>query len=246
VIYKQAAQTAFATGMIGLGIFGLISGDFAEIWQFVPASVPGRQALAHASAALLLVCGIGLLSKRTEALAARVLFPCLALLVLLLKIPVVVKAPLVEGSWQSLAEIVVVCTGGWVLFAAADKCAVRFAQRVFGLALIPLGLAHFVYLELTAPLVPTWLPYHTGWAYLTGAAQIAAGFGVLLGIYPRLAAAMEAAMLSAFTGLVWIPAIFAAPTSRPAWSEFTISWAVSAGAWVVAASITNENPATSA
>ena len=63
-------------------------------------------------------------------------------------------------------------------------------------------------------------------------------------IYPRLAAAMEAAMLSAFTGLVWIPAILAAPTSRPTWSEFTISWAVSAGAWVVAASLTNENPAT--
>ena len=56
------------------------------------------------------------------------------------------------------------------------------ATGIFGLALIPLGLAHFVYLNLTAPLVPAWLPYHTGWAYLTGAAQIAAGFGVLLGI----------------------------------------------------------------
>jgi len=229
--------------MIGLGIFGLINGDFAEVWQFVPASVPGRQVMAYASATLMLVCGIGLLSKHTETLAARVLFPYLALLVLVLKIPVVVKHPLVEVAWQAMAEIVVVFTGGWVLFAA-DKRTIRIAQLVFGLALIPLGLAHFVYLNLTAPLVPAWLPYHTGWAYLTGAAQIAAGFGVLLPIYPRLAAAMEAAMLSAFTGLVWIPAILAAPTSRPSWSEFTISWAVSAGAWVVAASFTNENPAT--
>jgi uncharacterized membrane protein len=231
--------------MIGLGIFGLINGDFAEIWQFVPASVPGRQALAYASAALMLVCGIGLLSKRTEALAARVLFPYLALLVLLLKIPVVVKHPLVEVAWQAMSEIVVVLTGGWVLFAA-DKRTIRSAQVVFGLALIPLGLAHFVYLNLTAPLVPAWLPYHDGWAYFTGAAQIAAGFGVLLGIYPQLAAAMEAAMLTAFTGLVWIPAILVAPTSRPTWSEFTISWAVSAGAWVVAASFTNENPVAAA
>ena len=241
--YKQVAQIAFATGMIGLGIVGLIYGDFADVWQFVPAAVPGRQALAYASAALMLVCGIGLLSKRTEAQAARVLFPYLALLVLLLKIPAVVKTPLVEVTWQAMAEIVVLFAGGWVLFAA-DTRAVRIAQLVFGLALIPLGLAHFVYLDLTAPLVPAWLPYHTGWAYLTGAAHIAAGLGVLLGVYPRLAAAMEAAMLSAFTGLVWIPAIVAAPTSRPTWSEFTISWAVSGGAWVVAASLTNENPAT--
>ena len=241
--YKQAAQIAFATGMLGLGIFGLINGDFAEIWQFVPASVPGRQALAYASAALMLVCGFGLLSKRTEALAARVLFPYLALLVLLLKLPVVVKHPLVEVAWQAMSEILVVFTGGWVLFAA-DKRRLRIAQLVFGFALIPLGLAHFFYLNMTAPLVPAWLPYHTGWAYFTGAAQIAAGLGVLLGIVPQLAAALEAAMLTSFTALVWIPAILAAPTSLPVWSEFTISWAVSAGAWVVAASFTNENPAT--
>jgi uncharacterized membrane protein len=229
--------------MIGLGSFGLINGDFAAMWQFVPASVPGRQAMAYASATLMLVCGIGLLSKRTEAMAARVLFAYWALLVLLLKIPVVVKHPLVEVAWQAMAEIVVVFAGAWVLFAAGKR-SVRGAQLVFGVALIPLGLAHFVYLNLTAPLVPAWLPYHTGWAYLTGAAQIAAGVGVLLGIYPRLAASMEAAMLSAFTALVWIPAIVATPTSRPSWSELTISWAVSAGAWVVAASIAKEKPAT--
>jgi uncharacterized membrane protein len=241
--YKQAARIAFASGMIGLGIFGLINGDFAEIWRFVPASVPGRQVMAYASATLMLVCGVGLLSKRTEALAARVLFWYLALLVILLKIPVVVKHPLVEVAWQSMSEIVVVFTGGWVLFAA-DSRQVRIAQLVFGVALIPLGLAHFIYLNMTAPLVPAWLPYHTGWAYMTGAAQIAAGLGVLLGIYARLAAAMEAAMLTAFTVLVWIPAIIAAPASRPSWSELTISWAVSAGAWVVAASITKSDPAT--
>jgi uncharacterized membrane protein len=239
---KRLAQTAFATGMIGLGIFGLINGDFAAMWQFVPATVPGRQVLAYACATLMLVCGIGLLSKRTEAIAARVLFLYWALLVLLLKVPVVVKHPLVEVAWQAMAEIVVVFAGAWVLHAA-DTRALRIAQLVFGLALIPLGLAHFVYLNQTAPLVPAWLPYHTGWAYFTGAAQIAAGAGVLLGIYPRLAASLEAAMLSAFTALVWIPAIVAAPASRSSWSEITISWAVSAGAWVVAASIPRKQPA---
>ena len=232
--YQQIAQRAFATGMIGLGVVGLVHGDFAEVWHSLPPSVPGRQPLAYASAALILICGIGLLSKRTDVLAARVLFPCLALLVLL-KIPAVITHPLVELSWQAMAEIVVLFTGGWVLFGA-DKRAIRSAQRVFGLALIPLGLAHFVYVDLTAPLVPAWLPYHTGWAYFTGAAHIAAGFGVLLGIYPRLAATMEAAMLSAFTILVWIPAILVRPTSQGSWSEFAISWAMSAGAWVVAAS----------
>ena len=43
-------------------------------------------------------------------------------------------------------------------------------------------------------------------------------------------------MLSVFTVLVWIPLILAAPTSRGSWSEFTLSWAISGAAWVVAAS----------
>jgi uncharacterized membrane protein len=226
--------------MVGLGIVGLVYGDFANIWRFAPTSVPGRPTLAYASAVLMLVCGIGLLSKRTEALAARVLFPYWGLVVLLLKIPLVFKNPLVEMTWLTTGMIVVVFAGAWVLFTA-DKRGVRIAQLLFGVALIPTGLSHFVYLNLTAPLIPSWIPFHTAWAYFTGAAHIAAGLGVLLGIYPRLAAAMEAAMLTAFTGLVWIPAIFATPTRQFVWSEITISWAISAGAWVVAASFTNAN-----
>lgn len=232
--------------MIGLGIVGLVYGDFATVWRYAPASLPGRQALAYASAVLMLVCGIGLLLKRTAVLAARVLFPYWALVVLLLKLPLVVQHPFVEMTWLTMAMIVVVLTGAWVLFSTVTHRALRIAQLVFGAALIPIGLSHFFYLNLTAPLVPVWLPFHTGWAYLTGAAHIAAGFGVLLGIYPRLAAAMEAAMLSGFTALVWIPAILATPTMQNVWSEFTISWAISAGAWVVAASIANENLATAA
>jgi uncharacterized membrane protein len=233
--HQRPAQIAFATGMIALAVLGLVTGDFGGIWRFAPAWIPARQALAYASSVIMLVGGAALLTKRTEALAARVLFPYLMLLLLFTKIPAVIKAPLVEGAWQSMSEILVPLAGGWVLFTA-DRRALHAAQLLFGFALIPLGVAHFVYLGQTAPLIPAWIPWHTFWAYFTGAAQVAAGCGVLLGVLPRLAAVLEAAMLTAFTALVWIPLIVAAPTSVPTWSEFTMSWAVSAGAWVVAAS----------
>jgi uncharacterized membrane protein len=240
--YRQAAQKAFASGMIALGVFGLINGDFADEWKFAPAWIPGHLPLAYASAILMLVCGIGLLLRRTEALSARILVAYFALLILALKIPVIVKNPLVEVAWQSMSELVVLLTGAWVL-ATADKRSIRTAQIVFGLSLIPLGLAHFMYLNMTAPLIPSWIPFHTFWAYFTGAAQIAAGVGVVVGIYAQLAATLEAAMLTAFTVLVWIPLLIATPNSRDSWSEIVISWAVSAGAWVVAASIANKKSA---
>jgi uncharacterized membrane protein len=243
-------RAVFASGLIGVGLVGLRFGDFAGVLQEFPAWVPARTAIVCAAAALMLSGGIGLLFERTAAWSARVLFCYLALWVLLLNAPIVLKAPLVEVNWQGLAEIMVMLAGGWVLFAAftappdgarpnfaAGTRGIRHAQLLFGLALPPLGLAHFVYLDLTAPLVPAWLPYHTSWACLTGAAQIAAGFGVLFSVRPRLAAALEAAMLTAFTVLVWIPRIIAAPADGGIWSELTISWAISAGAWVVAASL---------
>jgi uncharacterized membrane protein len=114
--------------------------------------------------------------------------------------------------------------------------------RVPALAAAPLTEVNWQnageYVRQTAGLVPAWLPFPTGWAYLTGAGHIAAAIGVLFSVYPRLAARMEAAMLSVFTLVVWVPAVLAAPTSLAQWTEFLISWAITAGAWVVAESIT--------
>jgi hypothetical protein len=41
-------------------------------------------------------------------------------------------------------------------------------------------------------------------------------------------------MISAFTLLVWVPAIAAAPKTRLPWTAFFISWAIAAAAWVIA------------
>jgi uncharacterized membrane protein len=250
-------RSLFASGLIGVGLVGLWFGDFAGVMEEFPSWVPARTAIVCAAAALMLVGGIGLLFERTAAWASRILFFYLALWVLLLNAPIAVRAPPVFGNWSNMAEITVLLAGGWVLFAAftappdganpsfaVGARGTRLAQLLFGLTLPLLGLAHFVYLDLTAPLVPAWLPYHTGWAYLTGAAQIAAGVGVLFSIVPRLAATLEAAMLTAFTVLVWIPRILATPAEKGTWSEFTISWAISAAAWVVAASFSRDGRTT--
>jgi uncharacterized membrane protein len=234
LLNQQTARIAFATGMISLGIVGLVFGDFAQVWSSVPAWVPGRQALAYASAVLLLACGLGLLVKRTEAMASRVLLSYWMFVVLFVSLPIVVRHPLNEIAWQEIAHFTMLVTASWMLFTT-DARRLHIARLLFGLALIPVGLAHFVYLELTAPLVPAWLPYHTFWAYFTGAAQLAAAIGVLLGMYAQLAAFLEAVLLAAFTFLVWPPMMLAAPTKAGLWSEFTISWALCAAAWVVAA-----------
>ena len=103
--------------------------------------------------------------------------------------------------------------------------------------LIPIGLAHIMYVQPTSDLVPAWLHYRVGLAYLTGAGQIACGLGVVFSVLPKVAAIAEAVMISLFALLVWAPAVVAAPKTRLPWTAFFISWAIAAGAWVVAQNI---------
>ena len=252
---QQPALTLFAIGMIGLGILALIYGDFALVWQPVAPWIPGRTILAYGSGLIMLLGGIGLLFRSTAAWSARILFPYL-IVWLLLKVPALFVAPGMEAVWLGLGEIAVLLTGGWVLFAqlaglpqgaplkfATGENGIRLARILFAISLIPIGLSHIVYVKQTADFVPAWLPYRMGWAYLTGAGQIASGLGVLFSIFPRVAAWAEAGMISLFTLLVWGPAILAAPRTRLPWTAFFISWAIASAAWVVAQNIAPKQPA---
>ena len=242
---QQPAVTFFASGLIGLGILALIYGDFALVWQPVAPWIAGRTFLAYASGVLMLLGGIGLLFEATAAWSIRILFPYL-IIWLFLKVPALVVAPGMEAVWLGFGEIAVLLTGGWILFArlaalpegsrlaflTGDR-SVRCGLIVFGISLIPIGLSHIVYVKETVDLVPAWLPYRIGWAYLTGAGQIACGLGVLFGVLPRVAALAEATMIGLFTLLVWGLAVLAAPKTRMPWTAFFISWAIGAAAWVV-------------
>jgi uncharacterized membrane protein YphA (DoxX/SURF4 family) len=125
----------------------------------------------------------------------------------------------------------------------AGACAMRAALVLFGLTCVFYGCSHFAYAEYTATMVPTWLPGRSGLAYLTGMGHLAAGIGMIFGVLPRLAATLEAIMMSFFGLLVWVPSFFAQP--RPTWatppenqwSELVVTLMLTASAWMVADSL---------
>ncbi|MGH8272131.1 MAG: DoxX family membrane protein [Gammaproteobacteria bacterium] len=243
----SVGHAVFAATLIALGMLGLIQGDFAPIWHAVPKGVPAREVLVYLCAVVSLACGIGLVWKRTAAIAARVLLVYLVLWLLLLRLPDIFPAPAVLGSWYGFVETAVIVAGAWVLYAwfatdrdkrwfgfATGDTGVRIARALFGLAVIFFGVSHFVYVNLTTPLVPGWLPAPLFWAYFFGCTYIAAGVAVLIGVYARLAAALAALQMGIFTLLVWVPMVVAGHISARHWIEFVVSWALTAAAWVIA------------
>lgn len=242
----SVGHAGFALTMIGLGVVGLIQGAFTPMWAGVPKGVPAREVLPYLCAIICLASGVALLWQRAAIFGARSLLASFVAWLLLFRVPLLFKAPTATVAWWSFGDTAVMVAASWVLYVwfaeapdrqrlgfATGESGVRIARALYGLALIPFGIAHFTYLDRTVSMVPAWLPGHLGFAYFTGGALIVAGVAIIIGVYARLAATLSAILMGLFTLLVWIPIIVASPGAED-WAEFLNSWTLTAAAWMVA------------
>jgi uncharacterized membrane protein YphA (DoxX/SURF4 family) len=252
---QQPAVSLFSIAMIAMGVLSVISRDFAYGWQPVPAFHPGREVLAVICGLFMISASVALLFRATAAIAARAILPFL-LAWMGLKVPTVIAAPRIEGVWIGFGEIGMLLAGGWVLFARLSglegnaffrgitgQKGIRMAQILFGLATVPVGLGHIFYLPISSGLVPSWMPFRTELAFLTGVGQIACGLCVLFSFFPRIAALVETALLALFAFFVWGPDTWFAATPKMSGTPpgprfpltaFLITWVIGAAALLVA------------
>ena len=232
----------YGLGVMALGAICIAFGDFHP-GQPVPKDFPERTTLAYGVAFFMLFAGIAVEWRRTAAVATAALAAYFGLIVVVLMNGAVLAKHYGEfGPYESIAIELAIALGGviaWANCAPIDAVraarVVRAARRVFGVCALVFGTAHFVYMNLTAPLVPKWLPPNQEfWGYLTGVAHIAAGIALISGVQARLAAALLTLMFALFTPLVHLPMLFETPSSHWIWNENAVNIALIGAAWVVA------------
>lgn len=235
----------YGLGVIALGMVCLAFGDFHS-GQPVPKDFPARTVLAYAAAAFMLVGGAAIEWRRTLAWGAAALAAYFGIVVVILMNGRVWLAHYAEFlPYESLAIELAITAGGLIVYATHAKIDASLAARLtragqvaFGVCALVFGAAHFVYMDLTAPLVPKWLPpTQEFWAYATGIAHIAAGVAILTGVQARLAAILLTVMFISFTVLVHVPMLLATPSSHWIWNENAVNIALIGAAWVVADSL---------
>lgn len=249
-------QGLFAIASAGLAIWSLAYGDFAWGAPSLLSGLPGRTAWVYGSALILLAASAALCFPRTASLGVLAIGAYQALGAAM-SVPQILSQPLSIGAWYPFCEALTPLVGAWLLYAMlqrqsggagtliASAASVRVAQVLFGLTCVFYGTSHFVYPHYTAVLVPSWLPGRLPLAYFTGLGHIAAGLAIIVGILPRLAAILEAIMMSLFGLLVWVPSFFVQPTPKWAtppqhqWSELVVTLVLAASAFIVAISFGN-------
>jgi uncharacterized membrane protein len=220
--------------LIYLGILNAVYRDSLLTWQPTPDGAAWKAPFAYLSAVILVSSGIAILLPQWRTKGAMLGAGWVGLWALLLHLPHVVtdhNVAALLGLGEASANAIGLATLTGCFDGDRRAMILRLA---FGLCLVVFGASHFVYADFTAQMVPAWLPDRLGLAYLTGAIHALTGACLLAGIRVRLAATIEALMMSSFVLLVHIPGVAAAPGDRLQLTMLGMASLLTLAAWLMA------------
>jgi uncharacterized membrane protein len=242
---RRCGFRVYGAGVAALGLTCLAFGDF-DPGQAVPTTFPARTALAYCAGAFMVFAASAIQWRRMTAWAAAALAIYYSVFVLLLMYGrMLLTGYGVYGTYEDIAMQLAIASSALIVYASSAPIGrdlgallTRIARMAFGVCSLIWGGAHFVYMNMTAPLVPKWLPPgQVFWGYVTGVCFIAAGLAILIGIQARVASILLTVMVASFGVLANGRILLADPSSHFDWTESALNLALIGCAWVVADSL---------
>lgn len=235
----------YGLGVAALGLACLAFGEF-DPGQAVPKKFLARTAFAYCAGAFMVVAALAIEWRRTRVWGAGALTVYYAVFVLLLMhLRLLISGYAVYGTYEDISMQLAIAASALIVYASCAQIDSAMAARLtrisriaFGGCSVIWGGAHFMYMNMTAPLVPKWLPPgQVFWGYFTGVCFVAAGLAILTGLQARLATILLTAMIASFGLLANGPMLLAKPSSHFNWTESALNLALIGAAWVVADSL---------
>ncbi len=182
------------------------------VGNMVPSYMPARWFWPYFIGCVLVAAATSLTFRKFLRLSSTLLGLMFFLFVCMIYLPSALRHPDSRFAWIYLLRDLSFCAGAWALASLYSRVAspqlskwmLLFARLVIAIAAIFYGIQHFLHPDFApgVPLelkMPSWIPFPSVWAYLTGAILLAAGIALALNIKPRMAAASIGALMTFLT-----------------------------------------------
>jgi uncharacterized membrane protein YphA (DoxX/SURF4 family) len=244
-------QLLFAIAITAFGVENLICAHLGLGVRGVPW-FPANPLLAYLTGIFLLMAGLSVAANLQARLTAILLGILFLLYVLLLEISLVAAKPLsvsvrtvffetlaMGSSALTLAGVLTTGDSGSRRWNRVLDKLTQSGPYLFGVSSMVFGIDHFLVLGIIASLVPSWMPGGMFWAYLTGAAFIAAGISIVTKWMDQWGAFLLGTMFLLWFLLLHSPRVVKAflshdPNAQNEWSSAFIALGMCGGCWIVA------------
>jgi hypothetical protein len=244
-------RAVFALAMMALGAETIVCAryvfdtpPFGSQHKVIPVIpwLPAIPWLAYVFGAVWLICGAGLLSRRTVRTAAIVLGSLLFVCAIILEVP---KNAENIGSMSlrtGVFEPIALAALAWLLPepGATPSWLVRGSRYLLALSFIVFGVDHLIALAPIGSLIPSWIPWHVFWIGFFGVGFIAAGVSIAFNFLQRWGVAWIGLMFAIWVFTLHLPRVLGlygipgAPHNPNEWSSLFIAVALWGGSWALA------------
>lgn len=243
-------QLIFGIAIAAYGFEDLICAHFGLTVSGVPW-FPLTPFWGYVTGIALIAASLSIVTNFRARLTGIFLGILFLLYVLLLELPEVIARPMSVGIRTVFFEALSMCASAFILASTFPTAGSRrpweraldmliaSGPYLFGVSAIVFGIDHFLVLAVIASLVPAWMHMGMFWAYLTGAAFVAAGVSIVIKRMDQWAGFMLGLMFLLWFLLLHAPRVVAAFRSHDQnlpdeWSSAFIALAMCGGSWICA------------
>ena len=250
----KRGRLLFAATIAGFGVQHVLAATVGPALAQGPPWVPGSAVWSFLFGATLIGTAIGIAGERRTAVAAAALGAILLAYDLAPYLPGIAANVRNGANWTPASKILAMSGVAFAITGSADRekrtlrwprVADRLAdigRFVFAVAVFIWGAQHFIYAQLTASIVPAWMPWRLLWAILVGIAFIAASLAFAFAVEPRAAGILLGVLFFVIVLLVHAPRVSATPMSGREWTSALSALSMCGASFAIAEACSSDVP----